>query len=115
MRQIKDLIKEYDLVDVFNMDETSLFYRIEPNCSLATHHLSRTKLHTEKLTAALTSNMDGSIKLPPFIISKFLCPRAFIWQNVIQPKNLDILWSANHRALMTISCLINFYWSLKEE
>jgi hypothetical protein len=94
MRQIKDLIKEYDLVDVFNMDETSLFYCMGPNRSLATHHLSGTKLHTDRLTPALTSNMDGSTKLPPFIISKFLHPRAFTQQNIMRLENLGILWGA---------------------
>ena len=92
------MIKKYDPTEVFNIDGTWLFYRMEPNRSLATHYLSGTKLHTERLTVALESNMDGSIKLPPFIIIKFLCPRAFTQQNIMRPENLGILWDADHQA-----------------
>ena len=95
MVEIKDLIEEYDPVDVFNMDETGLFYRMEPNQSLATHQLSSKKQHKERLTIALTSNMDGNIKLRPFIINKNLRPRAFSVRNVTRPENLGILWGAN--------------------
>ena len=36
MENIKAIVSTYDIADVFNMDETGLFYRLEPNRTLAT-------------------------------------------------------------------------------
>ena len=90
MAEIKDLIQEYDPVDVFNMDKIGLFYCMEPNWSLATHWLSGSKQQKEQLTIALTSNMDGGIKLPPFIINKSLHPITYSVRNVTRLENLEI-------------------------
>ena len=43
MEDIKTLVSQYMSCDVFNMDETSLFYRLEPNCTLAMKRLSGKK------------------------------------------------------------------------
>ena len=39
MEDIKTLVSQYMNCDVFNMDETGLFNRLEPNCTLATKRL----------------------------------------------------------------------------
>lgn len=101
MEQIKLICSRYQVSDIFNMDETGLFYRLEPNRTLATHRLSGRKKQKERLTIALTSNADGSIKLPPFVINKFVKPRAFSQRNIVNPQNLGILWAANKKAWMT--------------
>lgn len=51
------------------MDETGLFFRLEPNKSLTIHQFNGNKKNKEKITVALTSNMDGSMKLPLLIIN----------------------------------------------
>lgn len=43
MEDIKTLVSQYRSCDVFNMDETGLFYRLEPNRTLATKRLSGKK------------------------------------------------------------------------
>ena len=43
MKDIKTLVSQYRSCDVFNMDETGLFYRLEPNRTLATKRLSGKK------------------------------------------------------------------------
>ena len=43
MEDIKILVSQYRSCDVFNMDETSLFYRLEPNHMLAMKRLSGKK------------------------------------------------------------------------
>ena len=40
MEDIKTLVSKYKSCDVFNMDETGLFYRLEPNHTLAMKRLS---------------------------------------------------------------------------
>ena len=43
MEEIKTIVSEYDSDDVFNMDETGIFYKLEPNRTLATMRLSGKK------------------------------------------------------------------------
>ena len=43
IEDIITLVSQYRSCDVFNMDETSLFYRLEPNHTLATKRLSEKK------------------------------------------------------------------------
>ena len=43
MEDIKTLVSQYRSCDVFNIDETGLFYRLEPNRTLATKRLSGKK------------------------------------------------------------------------
>ena len=40
MEDIKTLVSQYRSCDVFNMDETGLFYTLEPNRALAMKRLS---------------------------------------------------------------------------
>ena len=54
MEEIKDIVTSYDREDVFNMDETGLFYKLEPNRTLATSRLSGKKKQKERITLALT-------------------------------------------------------------
>ena len=74
---------------------------LEPNCTLATKRLSGKKLQKERITISLTTNADGSTKLPPFIIHKYARPRAFTRRNISNPDNLHILWNSNSKAWMT--------------
>jgi len=59
------------------MDETGLFYWLEPDRSLVTTRLSGRKKNKERLSIALCANADGSHKLNPLVISKYAKPRCF--------------------------------------
>ena len=95
-RRVQGLIEEYgyDLRDIFNMDETGLFYgyvsfsfdsiavthfknRMPPDRGLADKRNPGIKGSKVRLTYALTSNATGSEKLPPIVIGKAYKPRAF--------------------------------------
>ena len=43
MEEIKTIVSKYNNSNIFNMDETRLFYRLEPNHILATKRLSGKK------------------------------------------------------------------------
>ena len=93
--RIQELIKRhcFELRDIFNMDETGLFYAYIPNLSLSFTfdrqirmapdrgltdcEQSGIKGNINRLTYAFMSNADGSEKLPPIIIGKPAMPRAF--------------------------------------
>ena len=90
MEDIKAIVSEYNKDDVFNMDETGLFYKLQPNRILATKRLSGNKKRKERITVALTSNATGTLCLPPLIINQYLKPRAFTSRNIQYPENLGI-------------------------
>ncbi|KAL3678276.1 hypothetical protein R1sor_021232 [Riccia sorocarpa] len=105
---LKALISGYDPKDVFNMDDTSLFFQLEPNRTLATRVVNGKKKSKNRLSIALTANMTRTSKFPPFVIYKYLKPHPLTRRSVCVPENLGILWSANSKAWMTIKLFEQF-------
>ncbi|KAG8747572.1 hypothetical protein FRC10_000708, partial [Ceratobasidium sp. 414] len=75
--RVSELIQQYNAWDVFNVDETALFFRLPPNQGLAMHQTSGVKADKTRLTYLLGANMDGSEKLEPLIIGHARRPRCF--------------------------------------
>ena len=73
-----DLHKKYKKEDIFNCDETGLFFRMIPNGTLAFKHDKRkgTKKVKDRITVLVTASMMGE-KKTPFIIGKSAKPRCF--------------------------------------
>jgi hypothetical protein len=93
---IRQVLDAYEWCDIYNMDESGLFYRMQVHTvsskryqmslslanyacsptlqadnSLATKQLEGRKQSKERLTLALCCNGDGSNKLPLWVIGKF--------------------------------------------
>ncbi|GLB34609.1 putative DDE superfamily endonuclease [Lyophyllum shimeji] len=98
--RLRELIAKYGyrLKDIFNMDETGLFYAMPPDRGLMDKPTSGVKGNKKRLTYALTANADGSEKLVPFIIGKAAKPRAFQKQTGAQ---LGFYYRNNVKAWMT--------------
>ena len=73
------------LKDVYNMDETNLFYCAQPNKTLAQRKNHGHKTQKGRLTLALVVNMACINKLQPIIIYNSLCPSCLEggWQHVM--------------------------------
>ena len=56
------------------MDETRLFYKLEPNRTLVIKRLSGKKKQKECIIVALTTNANGSNIFPPLVINQYLKP-----------------------------------------
>lgn len=84
--------------DVFNADETGLFYKLLPDQTLKFKNEKCVggKLSKERLTVFVCANMDGSEKRKLLVIGKSLKPRCF--KNV---KCLPVRYQANKKAWMT--------------
>jgi hypothetical protein len=82
-RKLREVLREYSPDRIYNMDETGLFFRLEPNKTLATGPVSGTKKGKQRITVALCSNADGTDKLQPLVIAKSARPRCF-------PKAFDV-------------------------
>ncbi|KAL4153779.1 hypothetical protein QTP88_001612 [Uroleucon formosanum] len=84
--KLQDLLYEYDPKNVFNADETGLFFKC----------LSNRTLTKERVTLLFAVNMDGSEKLRHLFIGKSANPRCF--KNV---KSLPVTYKNNKKSWMT--------------
>ena len=75
--QLQEDLATYDSQDIYNMDETGLFYSLLPNSTLATGLVSGKKKQIERITVALCANATGTDKLIPLVIGKSAHPRCF--------------------------------------
>jgi hypothetical protein len=77
MADLRTLCSKYKDKDIFNMDETGLFWKLTPERTLATEAGSGGKKSKDRITLASTTNADGSEKLEPWVIGKSKNPRCF--------------------------------------
>lgn len=75
----REKLMSYSQEDIFNCDETALFYRLLPSRTLA---VRGDKCHggaasKERITILLCTNWTGSSKLTPLVIGKSKRPRCF--------------------------------------
>ena len=97
--ELQQRISVFSPRDVFNFDKTSLFYRLEPNKTLATKPVMGRKKDLERLTIGLCTNALGTEKLNPIVIGKYGRPRCF--KNINNTNNLGIIYRHNKSAWMT--------------
>ncbi|XP_071497487.1 tigger transposable element-derived protein 4-like [Diadema antillarum] len=96
--KLSDILHRYEAKDIYNCDETGLFWKMLPEKSLGfvgtSYHGS--KQQKNRITVLVCANMDGSDKIPLLVIGKSKRPRAF--KNV---NHLPVAYEANKRAWMT--------------
>lgn len=99
------LVKGYEAKNIFNCDETGLFFKMMPNKTLAFKgepcHGGRNS--KERITVLLCCNADGSEKLTPIVIGKSKKPRCF--RNI---KRFPCEYFNNNTAWMTSKIFLNF-------
>jgi hypothetical protein len=92
--QLQDILNRYKPCDIYNADETGLFWKMLPENSLGfagqSHHGK--KEPKSRVTLLVGANMQGSDKLPLLVIGKSAKPRAF--NNVKVP----VTYLANKKA-----------------
>ena len=78
-KDLPDLLQSYTQDDIFNADETGLFYRLLPERSLVLRGetCKGGKKSKERLTVLVAANMSGTQKLPLLVIGKSKSPRCF--------------------------------------
>ena len=78
MSEIASHLVGYEPKDIFNYDETALFFRLLPKKSYLTEgsDLFGTKQSKERITIGLCCSMKGE-KLKPVIVGKAAKPRCF--------------------------------------
>lgn len=98
-KKLSSIIEGYNPEDIFNADETGLFFRALPKKTLALKNekCSSGKSSKERLTVLFCASMTGE-KLDPLIIGKAKNPRCFKGSHV---SKLPIDWYSNKKAWMT--------------
>ena len=95
--ELKKTLSKYSPRDIYNIDETGLFFRMPPSKSLTTAPQHGTKQFKDRITIALCTNADGSDKIKPFVIGKSANPRCF---KIFFPGNY-VTYTNNQKAWMT--------------
>ncbi|XP_075732481.1 tigger transposable element-derived protein 6 [Rhipicephalus microplus] len=92
------ILKDYASSDIYNADETGLFYEMLPNKTLDFKGLccQGGKHSKKRITVLLCANMDGSDKRPLLVIGKSAKPCCFKGN-----RRLPVKYVANSRAWMT--------------
>ncbi|GBO16868.1 Tigger transposable element-derived protein 4 [Araneus ventricosus] len=95
---LKDILSRFDASNVFNLDETGLFYRLllDKTLSFKVEKCTSGKASKQRLALLLGANVSGNEKLKPLVIGKSKKPRCF--KNV---KSLPDEYEANSNAWMS--------------
>lgn len=102
LAKVRFALRGYQPQDIFNCDETCLYWRMVPDKSLAgpTAPPTMQRQQRSRFSLLLCCNSDGSERLAPLIIGSVAQPRSF-WAARVQVENLGCYWRANRRAWMT--------------
>ncbi|XP_017624694.1 CENP-B homolog protein 2-like [Gossypium arboreum] len=92
--QIRAKLESFDWKDIYNMDETSLFYRLQADHSLATKQLEGRKKDKERFIVVVCYNGNGSDKVSLWVIGKFA--RCFKHVNI---DNLNCHYRAKKKSM----------------
>lgn len=105
VEDFKDIISnkllEYEPRNIYNCDETGLFFKCTPNRTLAIRNDDRTcgRFSKERVTILFCVNMIGE-KLKPLMIGSAKNPRGF---KNIDFKKLDLSYDFSKKSWMTVS------------
>ena len=93
---ISEILDAYEPCDIYNADETGLFWKCLPDRTLAPKgsQIQGLKAPKDRITVLVAANMDGSDKRPLLTIGKFAKPRAF------KNKHIPVTYRNNKRAWM---------------
>ena len=110
MRAIQTLCGEYSEEDIYNMDETGLYWRRAISKGLTSRSQPGRKKSKERVSLAFCSNYTGSRRMPIWAIGKSARPYALRGVNL---NALGIVWRSNTKAwmntLIMVEWLIAFY------
>ena len=108
MAEIRKLQEDYEIKDIFNFNESSLFYRATLDYSLSTKDQEGIKLKKERVTVAFIYNTNGSRKLDPLIINNYETPRCFT-QNRVKIESKPILQRWNSLVQSTTTIMLEYF------
>ncbi|EXX61700.1 hypothetical protein RirG_168730 [Rhizophagus irregularis DAOM 197198w] len=76
--ELQEILQVYELKDIWNCDETALFWRLEPSKTIAHDPVLGKKCPKERVSILATCNASGDERLPLVFIHKYETPRALL-------------------------------------
>ena len=108
IEKICRLVIKYDLDDVLNMDETGLFWKLTPDCTLAIKAGSGGKKSKDRVTLVFTVSASGKKELV-WCIAKLKNPQCF---KKINCKLLCVIYQYNKTKQITGLLMEEYLWWL---
>ena len=110
--EFSDVIKKEDYLSrqIFNADETGLFWKKLPNRTCITKEQKSLPGHKpikDRLTLLLCGNASGDFKVKSMLVYHFNNPSVFKRNNVIKSK-LPAMWHSNRKAWVTRQCFVEW-------
>lgn len=97
---LRQVLRSYSPEDIFNCDETGLFWKMKPCRTISNGPVSGTKQSKDRITVLLTCNATGTEKLAPLFIHKYENPRAI---KHTDKKTLPVDYYWNQKSWMQVS------------
>lgn len=113
-RALPIVLKDYSADNVYNQDETGLFWRQGPTRRLSTGKHAGRKKDKTRVTVSVTCNASGSHKCGLFLIGKAKRPRSF--PKRFNPETaMNMRYRSNASAWMTAKCFSDWVtdWNTK--
>lgn len=96
--ELLGITEQYAIDDIYNCDETGLFWSSVPTRTLGTKSRKGCKVRKQRVTMLLAVNASGTHKLRPYFIGTARKPRCFNGQ---EPSEAGYHYSSNRNAWMT--------------
>lgn len=74
---IKTILSKFEKSEIYNLDETGLFYKISPNKTISDGPVKGRKREMDRISLILCCNSDGTDKIKLGVIGKAKNPRCF--------------------------------------
>ena len=97
MESLRKLCAEYSDNDIYNMDETGLFWRQGPSSGLATQPMPGLKKDKSRITIVACTNSTGTDRLQCWFIGKARQPHSLRGLNM---RAIGGVWTSNKKAWM---------------
>ena len=103
VRMLPSILDKFPMENIFNVDETALFWKLLPNCThmVKGQKFSGGKRSKERISVLVGASAGGE-KLPLLTIGKFQQPRCF------RRSSPPIQYFANKKAWMTASIFVDY-------
>jgi DDE superfamily endonuclease/Tc5 transposase DNA-binding domain len=105
MKALQTVAGEYQEDDIYNMDESSLFWRMMPSQGLSTQSQAGLKKDKSRISLVFCVNATGTDRLPVWFIGKAKTPCAL--RNVSVP-TMGGQWRWNKKAWMNTTVMVEW-------
>jgi hypothetical protein len=98
MRALQTICGEYQEEDIYNMDETGLFWKKSPSRGLSSRPQRGVKQDKSRISIVICTNCSGTDRLPLWFIGRYQQPRPLRGINITA---LGAVYQANQKSWMT--------------